>query len=104
MATSRTGTASYKRWRTAVLRAGRKAGVTRCPLCEVELDYEHGRKPNSAEPDHIIAWAVGGTNTVDNGRVICRRCNQKRGKGGRENSQSKREAASRRTITTLINW
>ena len=104
MATSRTGTASHKHWRTAVLRQGRRDGVTNCPLCNVELDYQHGRQPNSAEPDHIIAWTDGGPNTIENGRVICRLCNQRRGNGRRDNQTRKRDAATRRTVTTLIDW
>ena len=83
MATSRTGTASHKRWRTNVLQAGQNQGITHCPNCGVWLDYEQARKPNSAEPDHIIPHSLGGTNTVDNGRVLCRHCNQSRGNAQR---------------------
>ena len=81
MVTSRTGTSQYKRWRTRVLHAARAAGVTHCPHCHVELDYERGLKTNSAEPDHILPVRWGGRNTLDNGRVLCRRCNQSRGDG-----------------------
>jgi 5-methylcytosine-specific restriction endonuclease McrA len=81
MATSRTGTASHKRFRKQVLSQARADGVTHCPLCRVALDYSAGLKPNSAEPDHIIPVARGGTNDADNGRAICRECNQRRGKG-----------------------
>lgn len=79
VATSRTGTTSYKRWRTQILNRDRTQGVTHCPLCNTPLDYTTSRQPNSAEPDHIIPHANGGTNTLENGRTICRRCNQRRG-------------------------
>ncbi|WP_123739786.1 HNH endonuclease signature motif containing protein [Salana multivorans] len=81
MVTSRTGTTSHLRFRKAVLAAGRAAGVTRCPVpgCGVWLDYDVSRQPNSAEPDHIIRVVDGGTNDASNGRVICRRCNQRLG-------------------------
>lgn len=96
MTTSRTGTASHKRFRRDVLRAGQQAGITHCPLCNVMLDYDEGRKPNSAEPDHIVPHALGGYDHVDNGRVICRRCNQRRG--------DKMDAAPTGRITNLIAW
>lgn len=79
MAASRTGLTSHLKWRKRVLAAGKNNGVTHCPICNVPLDYHVTRKPDSAEPDHIIPAANGGTNTVNNGRVICRLCNQRRG-------------------------
>jgi len=83
MATSRTGTAAYKHWRRRVLARGQADGVTSCPICGVQLDYRRGRQPNSAEPDHILAHRWGGRETAENGRVLCRRCNQSRGDGRR---------------------
>lgn len=76
---SRTGTAQYFHWRKRVLTEAKNRGVTHCPFCHCLLDYERTRLPNSAEPDHILPVRWGGTNTLDNGRVICRRCNQSRG-------------------------
>ena len=84
MTTSRTGTASHKRWRKRVLSEGEATNITHCPLCNVPLDYRIGKKPNSAEPDHILPAHYGGRNEVDNGRVLCRQCNQRRGKGDRK--------------------
>lgn len=85
MTTSRTGTAAYKRWRKRVLTEGQAAGITHCQCgCGTELDYQVGKKPNSAEPDHILAHYYGGRNDVDNGRVLARKCNQSRGKGDRK--------------------
>ena len=59
-------------------------GITHCPACGVKLQYANingERKPNSAEADHIIPASLGGTNHVDNGRVLCAKCNSRRGNG-----------------------
>jgi len=79
MATSRTGTAQWKAVRTQRLDHDREQGLTRCPRCHVKLDWEYSRRPNSPEPDHIIPWAQGGTDTFENTRTICRLDNQKLG-------------------------
>ena len=76
MASSRTGLTPHLRFRKAVLTRDRRNGITHCPLCNVQLNYDITRQPNSAEPDHIIPIARGGTNNPRNGRTICRRCNQ----------------------------
>ena len=104
MATSRTGTASHKRFRRDVLNRDRRAGITHCPLCGVLLDYDVGRKPDSAEPDHLLAHALGGTDSPDNGRTICRKCNQSRGDGQGDRKRAKRKAVAARTVTTLVDW
>lgn len=103
MVTSRTGTSSHLRFRREVLRRDRAEGVTHCPACGVLLDYDVSRQPNSAEPDHIVPVAMGGTNDVSNGRVLCRLCNQKRGKGS-SRQQIKAEARQSRHVTTLVEW
>ncbi|MGO3147098.1 MAG: HNH endonuclease [Leucobacter sp.] len=88
--TSRTGTAKYKRWRINILHQAQHEGITHCPCkaacthhsgrpCLVRLDYNQGKRPNSAEPDHITPHAQGGRETHDNGQVLCRRCNQSQG-------------------------
>jgi 5-methylcytosine-specific restriction endonuclease McrA len=97
MATSRTGLANHLHFRRRVLNRDRKAGITHCPECAVLLDYDTSRLPNSAEPDHIIPVARGGTNDVTNGRTICRRCNQSRG----ANATPKRE---RRAVEASPGW
>lgn len=79
MATSRTGTAQWKRIAKQRLDHDRERGVTRCPRCRVGLDWLNSRQPNSPEPDHIIPWANGGTDTFENTRTICRLCNQQLG-------------------------
>lgn len=104
MTTSRTGTAQYKHWRREVLRRDERDGVTHCPLCGVKLDYSRGLLPESAEPDHIVPDSLGGRTIAENGRAICRLCNQKRGNGTGERRQRRLEAASRRTVTTLVGW
>lgn len=50
-----------------------------CPLCRVRLDYSRSRQPNSPEADHIIPYAEGGQDVLENVRIICRRCNQSLG-------------------------
>ncbi len=113
MPTSRTGTASHQHFRTAVLTRGQEQGTTHCPCtdphkhhpnrtpCGVWLDYENSRQPNSAEPDHIIPVARGGTDHPDNGRVLCRQCNQARGNGLRTKATAKKP---KQPITTGYSW
>jgi 5-methylcytosine-specific restriction endonuclease McrA len=84
MVSSRTGLTPHLRFRKAVLTRDRRNGITHCPIegCGVLLDYDVSRQPNSAEPDHIIPKANGGTDNPNNGRAICRQCNQRRGNRG----------------------
>ena len=103
MATSRTGTASHKRFRRDVLNRDRRAGITHCPLCGVLLDYDVGRNRNSATADHIIPWSMGGPNHIDNGRTICVACNESRG-SGQSLRRVRTDAAAARTVTTLVDW
>ncbi len=79
MATSRTGTATWKRVRAQALARAKRAGVTHCRHCTTKLDYMQGLNPNSAEPDHLVAYSMGGKDHVDNLEVICRQCNQSKG-------------------------
>lgn len=100
IATSRTGTARWKGVRKQALREAQTQGVTNCPDCGGILNYEQGRLPNSAEVDHIIPHARGGTDTLENVRVCCRQCNQRR--GSKWLSASARNET--RTTTTLVTW
>jgi len=79
MTTSRTGTGRWKRARERVLADAQASGLTVCPSCHVDLDYELGKRPNSAEVDHVVPHARGGTDEPHNLRVLCRQCNQRRG-------------------------
>ena len=101
MVASRTGLTPHLRFRAAVLGRDRRLGILNCPECGVLMDYDVGRKPNSAEPDHIISIARGGTNDPDNGRAICRRCNQSKG----NRAAPTRNRGSRPTVVTnLVDW
>lgn len=105
MASSRTGLTPHLRFRKAVLGRDRRAGITHCPECGCELDYDISRQPNSAEPDHIIpaakaktlGWTEAQLNNPQNGRTICRRCNQSRGAG-------KRVQVKKPTIQASTGW
>lgn len=79
MSASRTGTTRHKKWRARVLHLAKAAGQTNCPDCGCTLAWDTTLQPTSPEPDHITPYAQGGTDTIDNARVTCRRCNQSRG-------------------------
>lgn len=79
MATSRTGTSTWKNLRKRAIYRARRAGLTNCPLCKVELDYEVSLTPCSAEVDHIVPYSKGGQDHIDNVMVICRLCNVRKG-------------------------
>lgn len=81
IATSRTGTATWKRIRQQALKQAIDNNITHCASCGVGLDYEYTRRPNSAEVDHVIPYSKGGTDTLGNTTVICRWCNQRKGNG-----------------------
>ena len=82
-AMSRTSTREHRQFRKQVLARAQTLGITHCPACGVKLQYNNNgqRKPNSAEADHIIPSSLGGTNHPDNGRVLCAKCNSRRGNG-----------------------
>jgi len=79
MATSRTGTATWKRVRAQALYRAKRNGVTHCRHCGVELNYDVSLLPESAEVDHLIPHSMGGKDHVDNTETICRLCNQSKG-------------------------
>ncbi len=60
------------------------AAAKTCPLCRRRLKPEDDRRP---ELDHIRPLNVGGTHTLGNVRVICRRCNGSRPKDGSDVDQ-----------------
>ncbi|AZR06363.1 HNH endonuclease [Trueperella pyogenes] len=79
MAGSRTGTARHKQWRQALIRHAKRNHQTACPICGTRIDWDTKGLPSSPEADHVIPVAHGGTETLDNGRIICRKCNQRLG-------------------------
>lgn len=79
MATSRTGTATWKATVAYVRREAQREGVERCPFCGVKLRWDVGRLPDSAEVDHVVPDSLGGSDGPDNARITCRLCNQSRG-------------------------
>jgi len=82
------GTAKYKALRARVIRQAQADGLTHCPgfedvngnlvACGKSLDYVNGLRPNSAEADHVLPVRFGGTDSIENLRVLCRSCNLKR--------------------------
>ena len=78
MATSRTGTADWKKRRTRALRHAQRIGIETCKYCAIALDYSQGLMPNSAEVDHVESYSRTGRNDGEL-QVICRRCNQSKG-------------------------
>lgn len=84
-----------------MLHRAQKAGQTHCPLCTGLLNYDRPYQPNSAEVDHITPHSRGGSDNLDNLRVICRLCNQSRGAGHTRRRTAKPQ---RTTPTTTINW
>lgn len=79
MATSRTGTTTWKTLRKRAIYRAKRAGLTNCPLCNVELDYDVGLTSRSAEVDHVLPHSKGGEDHIDNVMVICRTCNLRKG-------------------------
>lgn len=94
MVRSRTSTASWKAIRRKMIRRAREADLVACPLCQRVLDYDSYQQPDSAEVDHVVSVAQGGTDELSNLTVICRRCNQSKGDGSRQRD-TKMDAAAR---------
>lgn len=96
MATSRTGTTTWKRIVRERRAIDRRAGITRCPGCGRLLDWDGKRGPvyNPAlvEVDHIVARENGGVDSLENSRSLCSDCNKKR---------RSREAKSGRLVILL---
>lgn len=76
---SRTATAKWKRIVKRVRANALDQGLIKCPRCRVGLDWEYSLRPNSAEVDHIVPHGQGGPDSVENCRILCRKCNQELG-------------------------
>src|SRR5699024_9889149 len=86
---SRTATTHWRKIRDKRRQHDFDLGLTNCPNCNVYLDWEYSKRPNSAEVDHKIPFSAGGADTFENTQIICRRCNQSLGgKLGHQRSTS----------------
>ena len=75
MATSRTGTAAWKRIRRQVIRE-----ESFCHICGAEVDKTlPNTDPMHAAVDHLLPYALGGTDTRDNAALSHAQCNKSRG-------------------------
>jgi len=85
VATSRTSTAKWKNIAARRRRTAQSEGITACPGCRRQLDYDTKRtkvyNPNLVQVDHIIPAEQGGEDTFENSAILCADCNLK--KGGR---------------------
>lgn len=102
MASSRTGTARWMRVRDERRRLDFDAGLIRCPLCGVHLDWEYSRRPNSAEVDHIVPHSKGGQDVLENTRTICRLDNQRL--GGASNRRRERPVIEATDLEASSIW
>lgn len=112
MATSRTGTAQWKRVVLVVRKQAQLHGITACPLCHGPLDY--GKRdltrynPRLAEVDHIVSHEDGGADTVENARVICSDALPPARKGGgqriRPGCNKKRRSRERAARAVTRSW
>lgn len=89
MASSRTGTSTWKKAVRLALHIAKARGQWRCPYCNVLLDYDNRTAPNGAQVDHIRADANGGSSEQENLQVCCAHCNQ---------SKSNRAAPKSKTV------
>lgn len=101
MATSRTGTAQWKRVRATALRRAQQDGQEQCPTCGTHLDFDRGLQPNSAEADHVVPHSLGGADTLENVVITCRWCNQRRGNGA---SRKVKATPARVQPKTVVPW
>lgn len=112
MATSRTGTAKWKRVVRERLRLAQIQGITRCPTCGCALRYVKrdlaNYQPDRAEVDHIVAHEDGGPDTLENSRVICSDALPPARKGGgqriRSGCNKKRRSRERRAAFATKTW
>ncbi len=76
--TPRSATPEHKAWRAAVLKRDKGMCQIRGPRCTYRATIA----------DHILADALGGTTTLDNGQAACFNCNQD--KAQQESAEARR--------------
>lgn len=101
MTTSRTGTSLWKAIRRKAISRAIREGRDRCPSCGAQLDLHGTGDGAKVEVDHVIPFANGGADSIENTAVMCQTCNRRKGKG-----QTRRGAAPivRAAPPTLIQW
>ena len=100
MATNRTGTAQWKRIRKAAIARAIREDLDQCPSCGTQLDLRGTGEGAPVDVDHIIPYAHGGQDTLENVVAMCSRCNRSKGAGqGR-----KPHPVTRVEPATLIDW
>ena len=101
MATSRTGTAQWKRVVRERRAIAQREGITHCPACRRQLDWGPRvpgiDNPNLVQVDHIITHEDGGPDTLENSRILCADCNRKRRSRERAAAQQARTWVRPRT-------
>jgi hypothetical protein len=103
--TGRTGTAAWIALRRAAIHRAHLNGQTSCARCDQPLAWSGPKTDASPEVDHRTPFAVTGTAvpTLDEVRVVCRRCNRHLG-GKLGNARMRGRAADRTPITTSRSW
>lgn len=79
MPTPRTATTKWKKLRLQAITQAERQGQTTCPICHRHIDWNSHGQPDSPEADHIIPHSRGGSDTIENIRIICKQCNQQLG-------------------------
>ena len=64
----------------ALRRTWREKFGDSCRDCTRQMDFKHHNSWSYATVDHILARALGGTEELENLRIICRRCNNDKAK------------------------
>ncbi|WP_420886790.1 HNH endonuclease [Brachybacterium muris] len=102
MASSRTGSATWKRVRKVVIARAIRDGLDKCPLCGTLLDLHGTGDGAPIDVDHLIPYSLGGQDHPDACRVTCRSCNRSRGNGTRTRRGAVQ--AVRAEPRTIIEW
>lgn len=106
---SRTNTTVWKSIRRQVIAQAKRDGLEHCPLCRRRLNWDAFRTPDSVEVDHIVPHVLGGEDSLQNARAICRACNHKLGVEARRVAFARRAALRKKnlrseSLPTTIEW